>query len=558
MFIRRHVLRFIFIYLSLITCLIFFGVKLILIQVFHSEHLASLADKQHNHLIEIEPIRGSIYDRNGNLLAFNVSVYSLYANPRMMSSENKKKVLESLPGLLNLEPDFIRERLAKDKYFVWLKRKLTNEEFKQVKALKIKQLGFQKESKRFYPNGQLAAHIIGFSDIDNRGLEGLELSYNEQLKGQPGWVNILRDARQKELLIENSYYPPRHGFHLVLTIDETIQYIAEKALNKVYHKYKAKTAVVIVLDIKTGEILALANQPTYNLQKINESQLGHRTNRAISYVYEPGSVFKIVAAAAALEERAFKETDKIYCEDGEYKVGNHILHDHRPHGMLTFREVFELSSNIGVTKVAEALGPETYYKYAKRFRFGRKTNVDLLGEVSGLLKPPSQWSKTSIGAIPIGHEVTVTPIQLVCATAAVANDGLLMRPYVVKLIKDNYNQIIKMKNPEVVTRVMTSDTAHRLRQILMGVVETGTGKRAQIAGVQVAGKTGTAQKVINNTYSHDKFLASFMGFAPVDRPRIAVVVMVDEPGPQHYGGTVSAPVFKEVVENTLKYLELNP
>ncbi|MCD4779335.1 MAG: penicillin-binding protein 2 [Candidatus Omnitrophica bacterium] len=557
MLIRKHVLRFIFIYVGLIAFLIFFGIKLALIQVFHAEHLAIIAKKQHNHFIEIEPIRGSILDRNSRLLAFNVSVYSLFANPRMMSAQDKQKMLEVLPGTLNISPRHIQQRLNKDKLFVWIKRKLSVDIVDRIKSFNIKKLGFRKESKRFYPNGQLAAHIIGFAGIDNQGLEGLELSYNSQLEGESGWVNFLRDAHQKELLLDNNFLPPRHGFHLVLTIDETIQYLAEKSLKAVFEKYKAIAASIVVIDVKTGEILALANEPTYDLQNVRTSELAHRTNRAVSFVYEPGSVFKFVAAAAALEERIFSETDKIYCENGKYRVGNHILHDHRPHATLTFREVIEVSSNIGVTKIAEKIGPNIFYKYAKRFRFGQKTNIDLLGEVGGNLKPPARWSKTSIGAIPIGHEVTVTPLQLACALGAVANDGLLMKPYIVKYIKDNQDQIIKGNKPQVVGRVISSDTARRLRAILTGVVDEGTGKNARIDGVKVAGKTGTAQKVIDKKYSHSKFVASFIGFAPSDNPRIAAVVMVDEPRPQYYGGTVAAPVFKEVVENTLKYLELN-
>lgn len=523
-------------------------------QVFNSSHLASLAEKQQKHLIEIEPIRGSIYDRNMRPLAFNVAAHSLSVNPKAMIKENKLRVQAELPKMLGLEPSFIEERLSKDKYFVWLKRKLNKEIVEQIKALNIKGLNFEKESKRYYPNGSLGAHIIGFAGIDNSGLEGLELYYNKELKGKPGKMRILRDAKQRELMIESSFVAPQDGFHLVLTIDETIQYIAETALEKMVVKHNAKSGSVIVLDVKTGEILALANLPTYDLGDVEKSTPESRTNRALSYVYEPGSVFKIVTAAAALEEEKFVEDDIIFCENGKYRISRNILTDHTPHGKLTFSEVFEVSSNIGVAKIAQALGPETIYKYAKRFRFGRLTGVGLKGEVGGWLKNPSIWSKTTIGAIPIGYEVTVTPLQLICALSSIANDGVYMKPFVVKYIKDNRDQVIRSFNPEVVDRVVSVDTARRIKEILVKVVEKGTAKRARIKGIKVAGKTGTARKVVDGKYAQGKYYGSFMGFAPADKPKIAAIAVIDEPHPSYFGGTVAAPVVKEVLENSLKYL----
>jgi len=304
-----------------------------------------------------------------------------------------------------------------------------------------------------------------------------------------------------------------------------------------------------------GEILALANRPTYSLTHFEQSTMESRTNRSVAYVYEPGSVFKIVAASAGLEEGAFKETDKIFCENGKYRVANNILNDAHPYGTLTYQQVIEESSNIGTTKIAQRLGPDNYYKYAQRFRFGLKTGIDLGGEVSGLLKPPAQWSKTSIGAIPIGQEVTVTPIQMVCAIAAIANNGVYMKPFIVKYIKDNKDELIKAFEPQPLAQVINFDTARRVQAILEGVVNEGTGKKVQIKGVRVAGKTGTAQKVVGGGYAAGKFYATFIGFAPVDHPRLAAIVVFEEPHPAYYGGTVSAPVFQEVIADSLKYLE---
>ncbi|MDP8212680.1 MAG: penicillin-binding transpeptidase domain-containing protein [Candidatus Zapsychrus exili] len=553
--IRKYVLRFSLIFIFIITCLIAFSIKLVLIQIFKSSHLASLAEQQHNYLVDIEPIRGSIYDSKLRPLAFNVAVYSLFANPKSMKQSDKEQAVQYLSGFFNMDPDKIKTKLEKDKYFVWIKRKLSSDLVDKIKERKIRGLGFKRESKRFYPNGSLASHLIGFAGMDNNGLEGLELAYNNELKGEPGRMRVLRDAKRRELMTEDSFIPPKHGAHIVLTIDETIQYIAERALDKAMDRNNAKSASIIVINPKTGEILALVNRPTYNLKDINKSSVEDRTNRAISFVYEPGSVFKIVALSAALEEEMFSETDRIFCEDGKYRVANHTLHDSHPHGMLTFQEVFELSSNIGVTKVAQKLGARTIYKYGKRFRFGEKTGVDLGGEVAGVFKSPKVWSGTSIGAIPIGHEVTTTPLQLVCAIGAIANDGVYMRPFVVKGIMDSKEEIVKSFEPEVISRIISLNTAQRAKDILVGVVERGTAKKARIKGVSVGGKTGTAQKVINGTYSHNRYYSSFIGFAPAEDPQLAAIVVFDDPRPSYFGGTVAAPVFKEVIENILRYLK---
>lgn len=526
-----------------------------MIQFFRSDHLAGLAEKQHNNYLTLEPVRGTIYDRQMHPLAVNVTAYSVYANPRRMKPADKENIARQLSTILNVDANEIREKLKKDKYFVWLVRKISLEQTEKIRHAKIKGIGLLKESKRSYANQSLAAHVIGFAGMDNKGLEGLELMFDKHLRGEPGFSQILRDAKQRELLIEKSFLPPKDGFNLVLTIDETIQYIVERALDKSFPKTNAIAATVIVMDPRTGEILALANRPTYNLSHVNSSPEANRINRAIALVFEPGSVFKIVAASAALEEGVFKETDKIFCENGSYRLANHILHDHHGKGWLTFSEVIEQSSNIGTTKITQKMGAQTWYKYAKAFRFGDKTGIDLLGEVNGWVKKPSQWSATSIGALPIGQEVTVTPIQLVSAIAAIANDGLVMQPHIVKYVKDNKDELIESYQPRVLGRAISPETAQRMKKILQGVVDRGTAKKAQIEGISVAGKTGTAQKVIDGKYSQNRFFATFFGFAPVENPRLAVVVVFDDPKPDHFGGTVAAPVFQEIVVDALKYLD---
>jgi len=555
LFLRKYPHRF-----AVVSIFLFVGFAysigfLIFIQIFRSDYLSNLAQRQHEHSMVLEPRRGTIYDRNLRALAINLPVYSIYANARSMRQEHDEDdAVAKLSGILKTDPKQIRDKLEKDKYFVWIARKVPQEIYLQIKNLKLPGIGFIKESKRFYPNCELASHLIGFAGLDNNGLDGLERDYDKYLKGQPGHAIILRDARSRELMFDKGYIAPVDGFSVVLTIDETIQFIAERALDKMYKKYNCKGASIIIMDPRTGEILAFANRPTYNLEQASKSTPESRTDRAIVFTFEPGSVFKIVTASAALQERVVTEGSMINCEHGAYRVANHILHDHEPLGLITFKQVIEQSSNIGTTKVAQRLGPQRVYNYAHHFRFGIKTGIDLPGEASGILKPVSQWSKTSIGAIPIGQEVTVTPIQLMGAISAIANDGIYMRPFVVKYIKDAQGQIIYQHVPKILDKVISKATSKRMKGILQGVVDEGTGKKASIPGVTVAGKTGTAQKVVGGTYSHSHFYATFAGFAPVDNPRLACVVVFDDPHPAYYAATVAAPVFSEAVGDSLKYL----
>jgi cell division protein FtsI (penicillin-binding protein 3) len=555
LFLRKYPLRFAVVCIFLFVSFGYSIGFLIFIQIFRSDYLSNLALRQHEHAMVLEPRRGTIYDRNMRALAINLPVYSVYANARAMRQERDiSEVVEKLSGILKVDPQQIRVKLEKNKYFVWMARKVKQEIYLTVKNLRLPGIGFVKESKRFYPNQALASHLIGFAGLDNNGLDGLERDYDKYLKGQPGHATILRDAHSRELMFDKGYIAPVDGFSVVLTIDETIQFIAERALDRMYQKYNAKGASIIVMDPKTGEILAFANRPTYNLEEASKSTPESRTNRAIVFTYEPGSVFKIVTASAALQEGVIKEGDMINCEHGAYRVANHILHDHEPLGTITFKQVIEQSSNIGTTKVAQRLGPQRVYNYAHLFRFGMKTGIDLPGEAPGMLKPVRQWSKTSIGAVPIGQEVTVTPIQMMGAISAIANDGIYMRPFVVKYIKDSHGQIIYHHSPQMLDVVISKETSKRMKAILKGVVDEGTGTKAAIKGVTVAGKTGTAQKVVSGIYSHAHFYATFAGFAPVENPRLAAVVVFDDPHPAYYGGTVSAPVFSEVVGDSLKYL----
>jgi cell division protein FtsI (penicillin-binding protein 3) len=482
-------------------------------------------------------------------------VDSLYAIPNEMRPQNKEAAVKQLNALLNLDGSYLRDRLGRDKSFIWIARKITPEQSEAIKRLNLKGLDFLRESSRSYPNSYMAAQVIGFAGLDNTGLEGLEIYYDKYLKGEAGWAVFLRDARQKRLDLWAKMVVAKDGYDLVLTIDEAIQYIAEREIDKVFEKYHAKSASIIVADPHTGAILALANRPAFDLNAYTRAGKDKIRNRAICDLFEPGSVFKIVTAAAALEENKVKEEDRFFCENGTYRIARHTLHDHTPHGWLTFRQVIEQSSNIGTVKTAQILGPELLYRYIKLFGFGSKLGIDLPGEISGMVKEPGLWSKTSIGAIPMGQEVGVTALQLVAAVSVIANGGQLMRPYVVQEVRDKYGETIKKITPIMIRKVISLDTANRVKRILGGVVEEGTGKLAKIPEFSAAGKTGTAQKLEpNGSYSHNKFVASFIGFAPIEDPLVAIVVTVDEPRPYYFGGVVAAPVFKKVAGDVIKYL----
>ena len=552
MYIRKHHLRFyavVFFFLGFLLLLVF---RLFFIQFFRASYLKRLAEKQHNFYTELKPVRGTIFDKGLKPLSYNIASDSLYAVPSEI--EDKTYTVDKLRGILGLEKDFLLNRLKRKKSFIWLARKLSRKQVVDIKELDIEGLGFIRESKRCHPNNELASHVLGFVGLDNNGLEGLELKYDRYLKGEPGWSKSIRDAKQRPLFMSERFIPPRDGYDLVLTLDQEIQFIAEYELDKAYRKSKANGAIIIVMNPQTGAILAMANRPTFNPND-KAVETSARRNRAITDYFEPGSVFKIVTASAALEENAVSEEDKFFCENGEYKVGNHILHDYKPHGWLSFTKVISESSNIGVTKIAQILGADTVYKYAKLFGFSSLTGIDLPGEVRGVLKPPGAWSKTSIGAIPIGQEVCVTVIQLANMISVIANGGVLYKPYIVSRIVDKTGEVIKEFAPQELRRVISKRTSRRMKNILAQVVAEGTGRRANLANFRVAGKTGTAQKIENGRYSNTKFIATFLGFAPLDNPRIAIVVVVDEPKGTHYGGTVSAPVFKNVANKVLKYIE---
>lgn len=550
---KRLFVIFSFFILALLGLLLRLG----FLQIFNSSKLLSLAQNQSRAVIEMQPARGKILDRNGSELALDVRLDSLYAVAREI--KEKESTADKLHKILGSSRDELLKRIRRDKLFVWLARKLPVAKSEAVKSLKIDGLEFVKESMRVYPKGKTACQIVGFTDIDNNGLEGVELQYNSFLKGVPGWRLSQKDAKQRELISKQlEMVPPVDGYSIHLSIDEVIQSIAERELAATCKKHNALGGSVIVMDPKTGDILAMANYPDYDLNHSNRSTPESRRNRAITDLHEPGSVFKAFTLAAIVEDKTFNLNEKFDCERGSWSVAGRVLHDHRGSGILTYRQVIEKSSNIGTVKGAMRLGGDKLYKMIKAFGFGQRTGIPLAGEISGIVPHPKSWSRSSIINIPIGHGVATTPIQLASALSAIANNGVLMKPRIITRIDDQDGRPIQSNEPEVVRRVISKESAIEVRTVLEGVVSNGTGKKAAVPGFKAAGKTGTAQKILpDGTYSHDHFIASFIGFVPYDEPKLVITVNVDEPHPVYFGGEVSAPCFSRIASQILSYWEIS-
>lgn len=549
--------RLYFVFAFFLLTLTVLLVRLGFIQIFKSSKYLSIAQNQYRAVVEMQPARGRIVDREGRELALDVRLDSLYAVSREI--KDKSSLAEKLHAILGAERTQILERLNRDKLFVWIARKLSIAKTEAVKKLKAHGLGFVKESLRVYPKGETACHLVGFTDIDNNGLEGIELHYNSFLKGVPGWRLALKDAKQRELISkEIEMVPPVDGYNLHLTIDEVIQSIAEKELAETCKKHNALGGSVIVMDPRTGDILAMANYPLYDLNHARKSAPDARRNRAITDLFEPGSVFKIFTLSSILENKAVSLDEKFDCERGAWRVAGKILHDHHGSGILTFRQVIERSSNIGTVKGALRLGADRLYKTIKAFGFGERTGIALAGEVNGISPHPKNWSRSSIINIPIGQGIAVTPIQLASAVAAIANNGVLMKPRILSRIEDQEGRAIQSFEPAAVRRVISKETALQVRSVMEGVVSNGTGKKAAVKGFKAAGKTGTAQKILaDGTYSHDHFIASFIGFVPYDEPVAVITVSIDEPHPVIFGGEVAAPCFSRIAAGVLGYWQIS-
>ena len=533
------------------------GARLTYLQTSQQEWLTKRARAQQ---LDVEPqsaVRGLILDRQGRELARSVGVDSFFADPREI--ENADDAATQLARVLDVDAGVLAARLKEGRDarrgFVWLARKVGEEQSRAVQGLKIKGVYSVEEQKRRYPNGALAAHVVGFVGLDDKGLAGVEQVYDAALTGEPGRTVASTDAKRRAFESEGA--EPTDGQTLVLTVDQTVQFIVERELAAAVEKAQAKSGAAVVLDPRTGEILALANAPAFDPNDAGEVSADARRNAALQNIYEPGSTFKVVAYSGSLEEKLIKPDDKIECP-GSIQVPGRIVHDHA-RGLLTATEALAKSSNVAAIKLGMRLGNERLYDYIRRFGFGSKTGVELPGETAGLVRPVSKWQPGSIGSIPIGQEVGVTPVQMAAAYATIANDGVRVAPHLVREVRDAEGRTVEQARPES-HRVVSAETAGELRGMLEMVTLKGTARAAQLKGYTAAGKTGTAQKVDPKThaYSQTKYVASFVGFAPVENPAAVIIVVVDEPVGAHHGGDVAAPVFSEIADQILPYLDVMP
>jgi cell division protein FtsI (penicillin-binding protein 3) len=535
-------------------CMIAIFGRLAYLQLYrHSEYLTH-AQRQQQRTVEITPKRGAIYDRNMHPLAMSIPVKSAYAVPGEMADQ--PLVARLLSGIVDTPRDVLEQRLGSSHSFVWIKRKLSPEKVQAIEALNLKGVYFQTENQRFYPKRELAAHVLGFVDTDEHGLGGIEYQLDSVIRGKSEKIIVMQDARSR--YFDGGAEQRERGASVVLTLDEKIQYIAERELAAAIAKTHAIAGTVIVEDPNTGALLAVANWPRFNPNIAKETSADSRMNRAVAALYEPGSTFKLITLAAALDQDITRPTEVFDCEHGKILVAGHTIHDHKPFDLLNVSDILAQSSDVGAIKIALRLGPPKFYDYIRAFGFGTPTGVDLPGESKGILRDVNRWSGISIGSISMGQEVGVTPIQLVTAVSAIANGGLLYKPHVVQELRRG-EQMLPAESgvaPAEPKRVIRPETAATLRRMMEGVVLNGTGVFARLDGWTAAGKTGTAQKIDPETgrYSRTQLIASFSGFAPINNPAVTILVSLDSPVGLHEGMTVAAPVFKRIAEQVLPYL----
>jgi len=529
------------------------SLRLVYLQIFRYGDFEQRAQRQQQRTTEVAAKRGVIYDRAGRELAMSISVDSVFAVPADIPD-----LAGTISLVARITRDDPRELLARCKAartFCWLARKADAEIAERIRSMNLRGIYFQKESKRFYPKRELAAQVLGYVGMDDEGLSGIERADDDELRGKPGRMLISVDARRKWFgSVEKQ---PDPGENVVLTIDEKIQYIAERELETAMRETHAESGTVVVENPKTGEILALANRPTFNPNLARDITPQKLKDHAVSDVYEPGSTFKVVTIAAALEEKLTHPSEVFDCQMGSIVINGMRIRDSKPHGLLSVAGILAESSDVGAIKIALRLGEERFYKYIRAFGFGQHTGIELPGETRGLSKPLNRWSKVSIGAISMGQEIGVTPLQLVGMISTIANDGVWVAPRIVAGTTEPQGtpQMVAF-HPGVRRRVISPMTAAQMKQMMQGVVLHGTGKKAILEGYSSAGKTGTAQKVDPSThaYSHTKYVASFAGFAPINDPAITVAVILDSAVGLHQGGQVSAPVFQRVTQQVLEYL----
>ncbi|MCI0613333.1 penicillin-binding protein [bacterium] len=544
---------------ALLLCFAWIGIiilRLFFLQVIKHEHYIARANKQRQSVVTLYPERGPILDRKNRQLAISIEEASVYGITEEM--KNPQEVIEAIGKITNVNAKDVLAH-TENKSFFWIARKIPQEKAEAIKRLELSGVYFTNESRRYYPNKTLASHLLGFVGMDNKGLSGVEYQYEHVITGVPGKLFALRDAKRRLLMTGNSILSPSSGRTLQLSIDASIQHIAETELAAGVEERGASGGAVIIMKPDTGEILALANVPDFNPNIYGQTQAGQWKNRAITDYYEPGSTFKPVVATAALDEDLVKPDDQFDCQWGSIVLAGIVMKDHKPFGILSFRQIIEKSSNVGTIKIGLKVGPEGLVRYARMFGFGQKTGIDLPGESPGILRSPKKWSALSIGAISIGQEIGVTPLQVLRMITAIGNDGYLVSPHTVLGLSDSSGDLKPAVFPQPQQLPIKHTTLVTIQEFLEGVVDHGSGTLAKIPGYTVAGKTGTAQKIgPSGTYADGGYIASFAGYAPAHHPAISMIVVLDKPKKEFYGGRVAAPLFRKIGQQVLKYLDIPP
>ena len=543
-----------------------FSFRLIYLQMIKHDEYAGLAAEKHVIKQPIFAERGVILDANNEVLAHNVPVETVVADASRLT--NVDTTVDLVSNELKLARPEVSEKLHSDRRYIVLKREVPKANAdslrEKLRAQNLRGIYFEQDATRIYPNGSMLCHVIGFTDFEHKGIQGVEASLDQYLHGQDGYRYIEHNrAGQEMVLYRGQERAPRNGYQVHLTIDLNLQNIVEEEIDAAMRQYSPKKATIILMRPQTGEILAMANRPAFDLNKRSDAKPEQMKNRAICDLMEPGSTFKIVTAAAALNEHKFNLNSYIFCENGVWNYGGTPLHDHAAFSDLSVKDILVKSSNIGAAKMGVSLGDQKFYEYIRRFGFGERTGVELPGEIPGLLRSPNSWSKISITHIPMGHEIGVTPLQMATAMCAIANGGKLMTPRIVKSITTSDGKTISTLSPVTLRQVISPQTARNIGEALRGVVsDRGTAAAAAVPGFTIAGKTGTAQKVgPNGGYEKGKEVVSFCGYLPADNPQFVGFVVLDDAQTkpeQNYGGTVAGPIFSRIAEKAARYLDLEP
>lgn len=533
--------------------------RLVHLQVVQHEQWVSRAARQQERTVSLSPVRGAIRDREGRILAQSVMARSIYADPSAIT--DPASVARGLASIedLDLERQSLERKLKAESEFAWIARQVPDTVAQEIEDLELPGIYSLAEPSRVYPKATLAAPLVGFVSIDGEGLGGAELASEKWARGHASKVTLLRDARRGTYQV-GSDTSAVDGLDVYLTIDQVIQHIAESAVQRAVDEHRAIGGTAVVIEPSTGAVLAIASVPTFDANEFSNYPPARWRNRAVQDIYEPGSTFKIITAAAAMEEGIVTPSQLIDCEAGYIEIAGRRIreHDSKRYGLMSFEDVLVNSSNVGTIKVGLALGPERMYSWFRRFGFGEPTGIQLPGESGGILRPVERWSKLSNAILSIGQEIGATSLQMTRAAATIANGGVMMPLHVIDRVVDSEGNVVWQQPPAEGERIVSDRTAALLNEMLKSVVSRGTGVNASLPEHAVAGKTGTAQKAGRAGYVPGKYVASFVGWAPADRPRLAILVTIDEPKGAYYGGTVAAPVFREIAEASLRYLEVEP